>query len=574
MSAIPTFNSRLSVQQFALRVGTWLATSLPAWLVAAAGMVAGIDALALHLGLLSPLPSLLPIDPDLSEPVVASAAAIGLVGLAIGLARCKRVAWWLAVAVLAAALLDQIELLRHVVPALLAAVCLALLIVTRGRYQVETGTRSRRLAFLLCGVGAFLAVASLGVSIGTALGLVSPATDARDLGGALLDWVAFGNPDLAVQAHLRGGLLLAVTATARVALAGGLIFALAPGEVPPSNEEGDRQATSVADRYGQGGLLPFQLGHDTERFTAPGRDALVAYGLDGRVAVILGDPIGLPEHAQQTLYDFLATCPRRDWIPAVYQASSIGLVPLQALGYLSYHIGREAIVDLETFDLSGARRSNLRHTVTRARHGGVTVAWHPNGLGAGLAGLGDELLAVETAWRQRARASLRFTVSSYQPSDLVTNPVAIAQEPDGRIVAFTTFRPAGRDNGWVLDLLRRVPGSVPGAVESCLVEAAFGLRSLGASTLSLGLAPLAGLDPRQGSPVERVLGLGVRMVRHTYDVAGLYFFKAKFDPRWEPRYLVVARRAHLPSVILALLRLHLGGSRGLLWAGWHLRAAD
>src|SRR5438132_3339376 len=105
------------------------------------------------------------------------------------------------------------------------------------------GTRSRRLAFLLCGVGAFLAVASLGVSIGTALGLVSPATDARDLGGALLDWVAFGNPDLAVQAHLRGGLLLAVTATARVALAGGLIFALAPGEVPPSNEEGDRQAT-------------------------------------------------------------------------------------------------------------------------------------------------------------------------------------------------------------------------------------------------------------------------------------------------------------------------------------------
>ena len=93
-------------------------------------------------------------------------------------------------------------------------------------------------------------------------------------------------------------------------------------------------------------------------------------------------------------------------------------------------------------------------------------------------------------------------MSSYQPSDLVTNPVAIAQEPDGRIVAFTTFRPTGRDNGWVLDLLRRVPGSVPGAVESCLVEAAFGLRSLGASTLSLGLAPLAGLDPIAGERVN------------------------------------------------------------------------
>ena len=73
--------------------------------------------------------------------------------------------------------------------------------------------------------------------------------------------------------------------------------------------------------------------------------------------------------------------------------------------------------------------------------------------------------------------------------------------------------------------------------------------------------------------MERGLALGARMIRSGYDVSGLAFFKAKFDPRWEPRYLAVARRRHLPGVLLALLRLHLGGSAGLLRAGLRLRPA-
>jgi lysylphosphatidylglycerol synthetase-like protein (DUF2156 family) len=66
--------------------------------------------------------------------------------------------------------------------------------------------------------------------------------------------------------------------------------------------------------------------------------------------------------------------------------------------------------------------------------------------------------------------------------------------------------------------------------------------------------------------VARLLALGARVVRPAYDVRGLAFFKSKFAPTWEPRYLVVSRRTNLPRVLLALLRLHLGGSRGLLKA--------
>jgi lysylphosphatidylglycerol synthetase-like protein (DUF2156 family) len=50
------------------------------------------------------------------------------------------------------------------------------------------------------------------------------------------------------------------------------------------------------------------------------------------------------------------------------------------------------------------------------------------------------------------------------------------------------------------------------------------------------------------------------LVRPFYDVAGLEFFKAKFDPRWEPRYAAIRGRFDLARLGLALLRLHLAGS--------------
>ncbi len=573
MGTQPTSTAHAPGSVIAARLTRRFLALLPAALIGGAGFVAAIDSSTLHLGLLQPLPSLMPIDPDISGPATAAAAAIGLMGLSIGLARGKRVAWWLAIATLAAALLAQIELFRHVSAAILAAACLGVLITDRGRYHVETGTRSRRVAFVLWGVGALLAIAAVGVAVGQAASLVRPATDADAGEDAVVSWLAFGDPGFAIQHFFNGGLLLAATVTARVAVVLGVLAALAPGEPPSPTPEGARHAASVARRYGQGALLPFQLGPQAQRLSPENRDGLLAYGRNGRVAIVLGDPIGPEPEAHAVLDAFLETCRRCDWLPGVYQASSAGLQPLRARGFVPYRIGLEAILHLRSFDLAGPRRANLRHTLARATRGGLRVDWYPDGLVGEPSALDAELLEVDRSWRLDGRPELGFTVSRYHRADLEARPVAVARDGDGRMAAFTTFRSTGCDGGWVLDLMRRVPGGVPGAVEACITEAATGLRERGATWLSLGLAPLAGLAPRHGSPVERGLAICARLIRGSYDVSGLTFFKAKFDPVWQPRYLAVARREHLPAILLALLRLHLGGSGGLLRAGWHLRPA-
>jgi hypothetical protein len=74
-----------------------------------------------------------------------------------------------------------------------------------------------------------------------------------------------------------------------------------------------------------------------------------------------------------------------------------------------------------------------------------------------------------------------------------------------------------------------------------------------ASWASLGLAPVA------AEPANRRSALGERAL-HRLGIASvsasLVSFKAKFQPRWEPRYIVAERATDWPTLGIATLLLH------------------
>ncbi len=324
-------------------------------------------------------------------------------------------------------------------------------------------------------------------------------------------------------------------------------------------------------RHGSGALLPYQLGPDASAYGLPGVDGAVSYARSGRTAVALGDPIGPGDAAWRTFDSWLATCRRHGWLPGVYQASREVADRLLAARWQAYLVGLEAVVDPGAFQLRTPRLANVRHTVTRAKKGGVTVAWSATGPD-GFEDAGDVLAkmeALDAAWRADAGPQMGFTVGRFDQADLDSCGIAVARSGDGSLEAFVVLRHTGADDGWMLDLMRRRRNGVPGAVEACLVTAIEGLKAIGVTRLSLGLAPLYGLEPDRGPIPERALAVGARMIRRWYDYPGLAFYKNKFNPTWERRYLVVRHRRNLLPVGLALLRLHLGGSliRGMLGRG-------
>jgi len=325
-----------------------------------------------------------------------------------------------------------------------------------------------------------------------------------------------------------------------------------------------QRARHVFDRFGHGALLPFQRSDDKHWFIGREGDSLISYGLAGRVAVVLGDPVGPDDHAWATFDRFLAACRAHRIVPVVYQATAAGRQRLDAAGFRCFPIGREAIVDLGQFDLRGPKRANLRHTVTRAERGGIRICWWPGGLAADeIARFGPGLTAIDTQWRRSAGPTMGFTIGTFETDRLATATIAIALDSAEAPVACATFAPTGADGGWVLDLLRRDPSGVPGALESCVARAAYEFRAERAQSLSLGLVPLWGLDRQSDLVEERLLARSTAVAAPVYDVDGLAFFKAKFDPRWETRYAAVPRRRDLAALVLGLLKLHLvppGGS--------------
>ena len=73
------------------------------------------------------------------------------------------------------------------------------------------------------------------------------------------------------------------------------------------------------------------------------------------------------------LASFLAHCYSHGWTPAFYQGLGATLPHYRARGLRGLAIGREAIIDLPSFTLSGKRIANVRHSLTHAERAVLRV---------------------------------------------------------------------------------------------------------------------------------------------------------------------------------------------------------
>jgi phosphatidylglycerol lysyltransferase len=207
-------------------------------------------------------------------------------------------------------------------------------------------------------------------------------------------------------------------------------------------------------------------------------------------------------------------------------------------------VGAEAVVDLEEFTLEGGQRENLRQMCHRARRNGVQV---------------EEISPKESAQALRELHG-RWVASrprGYRMALLVGDPglgcedgrrFFAARERDGSFQSFVTVHPIASGGGAAVDALIRHEDASPGAADLLIVETLGALSRDGVQWLSLGACPLVETtDPGPDDP--STLRYFLRRVSSStlgdalFSFQGLYQFKAKFKPRWEPIHL-----GGLPSV--------------------------
>ncbi|WP_236246290.1 phosphatidylglycerol lysyltransferase domain-containing protein [Streptomyces sp. CC210A] len=487
--------------------------------------------------------------------------------LAHGLKRHKRRAWRAAVVLLPIGAAAQFTYRHSVLGALFSLALLALLLRHRKEFAALPDPRSRWRAlanFVLMGAGSIgLGLVIVSAHPGKVIG--DPGLTDR-LTHVLLGLfgvegpVSYGGSVSWTVGYSLGalGLLTAITT---------VYLAFRPEHpVARLTEDDEARLRDLLARHGgRDSLGHFALRRDKAVVFSPSGKAAVTYRVVSGVMLASGDPIGDVEAWPGAIERFMDEAKAHSWTPAVMGCSETGgHVWTRETGLDALELGDEAVVDVPGFSLAGRAMRNVRQMVKRIERNG----YHTRVRRA------RDIPDTEMEHIRQAAADWRGTatergfsmalgrIGDPQDGDAVIATAHKTDEhtdtsPYGDLKAVIHFVPWG-DDGMSLELMRRDRTADPGMNELLIVAALQAAPQLGVERVSLNFAmfrsALARGEKLGAGPVLRVWrGLLVFLSRW-FQIESLYKFNAKFQPRWEPRFVVYRRTGDLPRIGLAAMQ--------------------
>jgi phosphatidylglycerol lysyltransferase len=333
----------------------------------------------------------------------------------------------------------------------------------------------------------------------------------------------------------------------------------------PATPQASTRAKEIAERYGRSSLSRLTLLPDKSYFFTIG-GTMFAFAHEGRVALVLGDPIGPETDLLQALAAFKKHCVENDWLPAFYQVLPDHLQLYKSNGFSTLMIGQEAIVDLNAFTLEGKSGKEFRTVLNRMERLGHCAEMHLPPLEEGLL---QNLRDISNEWLTMMHGNeMGFSVGWFDDDYVRNSPVMAVHAPDGKITAFANVVPEYQRSEYAVDLMRRRQVIENGTMDFLFVSLIHWAKTQRLKTFSLGLSALSGLGEHSDDPVtERALRTIYENLNRFYNFKGLHAFKEKYHPQWEPRYLIYPGLPSLPLVGTALVRANAG--EHFLWKSIH-----
>jgi phosphatidylglycerol lysyltransferase len=324
----------------------------------------------------------------------------------------------------------------------------------------------------------------------------------------------------------------------------------------PATATERQHARAIVESYGRSSLASCTLLSDKSYYFSPG-GSLVAFVVKGRIALVLGDPIGPAHDIAAAIAGFQDYCAHNDWQPVFYQTMPDNLELYRADGFDVLCVGQEAIVDVASFTLSGTRHKSLRSALNRLTKMGYRAELHAPPLPDDLLA---ELRAVSDAWLTTMNGQEKgFSLGWFDDPYIRSSQVMAVHRPDGGVDAFANIVPEYQLNEATIDLMRHRGNAEKGVMDLIFISLFQWAKEQGYATFNLGLSALAGVGEHSEDPaIERTLHYIYEHVNQFYNFQGLHAFKHKFDPQWSPRYLVYPGPSRLPAVLMAMIRADSG----------------
>ena len=416
---------------------------------------------------------------------------IGLVTLlAAGqLARGKRSAWWLALALLLGATVIHVLKGPHLLAALACGALALALLWFREDFRAPADPPSlwTALRFIPLWLGGVLLYGVIAL-------LVERNKVSPDLSvGGVLETIFGGLIGLDGPYEYESRLFreffadsLLALGIAGVAVLAFLVFRpLAQRQTVAPEDR--RRAEDLVHAYGSDTLAYFALRDDKSLFFSSDGQAMVAYTYLQGYALASGDPIGAPGSVPLVVDEFAAFCHERGWRVAYLAVRESDLPLYEARGMKAVYLGDEAIIRCDRIDIHGPGMKKLRGSVSRVARDHTFALMRESEAAPELV---DELNAISEHWRGKD-PERGFTMALSQDVDGESDEMvlAVARDGAGRVAGFLRLVPCfGAEPGYSLDLMRHEPSAPNGITEFLIVRSAEELGRLGVVRLSMNFA--------------------------------------------------------------------------------------
>ena len=494
----------------------------------------------------------------LSDAAAAATVVSGILLVVLGhsLKRRKKRAWRAAVVLLVVSVVLHTVKLEPL-SGLVCLVGLVLLVRHRSQFRALGDPTTRWRA-----VRVFVILAVVSVAAGVTVVLLNgrEVVGGRPGVGAVLQEVFAGFVGLSGplvfsrdrSADIVGSVLLGL---GLMTLLTTVYLALRPPEPSPELTLDDEARLRELMTRHSDSLAYFNTRHDKSVIWSSSGKAAVAYRVVSGVMLASGDPVGDPEAWPGAMRAFVEEAAAHAWTPAVLGCSEqAGTVWVRETGWSALELGDEAVVDTTRFTLEGRPMRNVRQMVGRVSRAGYAV--EVQRVRDVAPALRELALRDAAAWRS-SDTERGFSMALGRLLDGADpDCVVVTARHEGVVRAFLQFVPWGAD-GMSLDVMRRDSAADAGVNELMIAEALRAAPALGVQRVSLNFAAFRSALERGeklgAGPVLKIWRRVLLFASRWLQIESLYRFNAKFQPTWQPRFLVYPTGSDLPRVALAAL---------------------
>jgi lysylphosphatidylglycerol synthetase-like protein (DUF2156 family) len=458
-------------------------------------------------------------------------------------------------------------------PLLLPLVLTVLLLMTRKLFPVAAppGTY-RRLGIRLAGTAAVLGSVYVGAGLALAQDF-SPVPDPAELLANVPDRFL----PLAYIVGVAPAFLPQSPAAVLLYEGVGVIFWAITGVLmvksflrpDPVRNRGADRARAILTRHGGGSLSWMTMWAGNTYWFSTTSETFIAYRVISGVALTLGGPVGPETGNGKALADFARLCREQGWTPCFYSVDRTMRDHAASLGWDAVQVAQETVLPLDSVSFQGKKFQDIRTAMNNAAKAGVRAEWitystAPLTIQAQIQEISEEWVA------DKKIPEMGFTLGSLDELKDPEVRCLIAVDDHHLVHALASWLPVYRNGniiGWTLDFMRRRSNGFRPATEFLIASAVLSLKKEGYEYISLSGAPLAWAsadDPRPTTAappgaggLERLLNWLGATLEPIYGFRSLLAFKAKFQPRYVPLYMLYPDAAALPTIANAVTRAYL-----------------